>query len=77
VSAKNFRPDVSMMWRFFAIEDRSATRVIIRDADARLTPSAPTRSGQCLEAQIVRQPCGAGSIIGMLGLWPMLLKMYN
>jgi hypothetical protein len=37
VSAKNFRPDVSMMWRFFAIEDRSATRVIIRDADARLT----------------------------------------
>lgn len=37
VSARAYKPDASMMWRFFAIEDRSATRVIFRDADARLT----------------------------------------
>lgn len=37
VSSSNFRSDASMFWRFFAFEDRTATRVIIRDADARLT----------------------------------------
>lgn len=34
--AQGYRTDSSMMWRFFALEDRTATRVIFRDADARL-----------------------------------------
>ncbi|KAF8056733.1 hypothetical protein HT031_006231 [Scenedesmus sp. PABB004] len=34
----NQRGIAGMFWRFYALEDASATRVIVRDADARLTP---------------------------------------
>lgn len=37
VAAVGYKADVSTVWRFFALEDRTATRVIMRDADARLS----------------------------------------
>jgi hypothetical protein len=37
VPATRYRADASMFWRFFALEDRTATRVIFRDADALLS----------------------------------------
>lgn len=37
VAATDLRPDTSTFWRFFALEDRTVTRVIFRDADALLS----------------------------------------